>query len=98
MIRYSAEAIDQIDAFRLHYVAKSRIEAALALDRALDRAEQIIGLHPGAGLVAPRPYPSLERPGRLWVKSGRYWIAYRVDDQPIVLGVFYDAADIPGRS
>lgn len=98
MIRYSAEAIDQIDAFRLHYVAKARIEAALALDRALERAEQVIGLQPSAGLLAPRPYPSLARAGRLWVKAGRYWIAYKLDNPPVILGVFYDAADIPGRS
>jgi hypothetical protein len=36
LIRYAAEAVDQIDALRLHYIAKSRIEAAHALDRALE--------------------------------------------------------------
>ena len=97
MILYSAEAIDQIDALRLHYIAKDRVEAAMALDRALERAERTIGLQPGAGLPAPRPYPALARPGRAWTHIGRYWFGYTLDQPPLLLAVFYDAADIPGR-
>ena len=97
MIRYSAEAIDQIDALRLHFIARSRIEAVIALDRALERAEQTIVLQPGAGLPAPRPYPQLERAGRAWTHIGRYWFGYTLDTPPVLLAVFYDAADIPGR-
>ena len=97
MIRYSAEAIDQIDALRLHYIAKSRVEAAIALDRALGRAEQAIGLQPDAGLTAPRPYPQLARPGRAWMHLGRYWFSYTLDTPPVILAVFFDGADIPSR-
>jgi hypothetical protein len=46
---------------------------------------------------APRSYPEIARPGRLWIKSGRYWIAYSPNNPPVIVGVFYDTADIPGR-
>ncbi len=59
MIRYSAEAIDQIDALRLHYIAKSRIEAAAALDRALDQAEGEIGMQPGSVCVTASGAPCI---------------------------------------
>ncbi len=75
MIRYSAEAIDQLDALRIHFVTKNRVEAALALDAALERAERQIEMRPEAGLPAPRPYPEVTRSDRRWLKSGRYWIA-----------------------
>ena len=97
MIRYSARAIDQIDALRLHYIKKVRLEAAMALDRALEQAEQAIGLQPEAGLSAPRPYPDLARPGLAWFKAGRYWITYSLTTPPVILGVFYETANIPRR-
>ena len=97
MIRYTAEAIDQIDALRIHYIGKTRIEAALALDRALEQAERTITLQPEAGLPSPRPYPDLARTGRAWTKAGRYWISYSLTSPPVILAVFYEAADLPGR-
>ncbi len=33
--------------------------------------------NPALGLAAPRPYPHLALPGRLWIKAGRYWVTYR---------------------
>jgi hypothetical protein len=34
---------------------------------------------------------------RLWIKEGRYWIAYRLSPGPMIVGVFYESANIPGR-
>jgi hypothetical protein len=48
-------------------------------------------------LSAPRPYPDLARPGLAWIKAGRYWIAYRTKPRVIIVAVFYDTANIPGR-
>jgi hypothetical protein len=56
-----------------------------------------ISAHPNRGLPAPRPYPGLARPGRAWIKSGRYWIAYRTRPRLLIVAVFYETADIPGR-
>jgi hypothetical protein len=66
------------------------------MDAALAAAESSIARNPHGGLAAPRPYPQLVRPGRLWTKAGRYWIAYSPDPL-VILAVFYDSADIPGR-
>jgi hypothetical protein len=38
------------------------------------------------------------RPGRAWIKSARYWIAYNTAQPPVIVGVFFDAADIPRRA
>jgi len=58
--------------------------------------EKIVA-NPAAGLAAPRPYPQLAYPGRLWIKAGRYWIAYRMTPVPVIVAVFHETADIPGR-
>ena len=52
---------------------------------------------PSAGSSAPRPYPDLARPGQAWIKSGRYWLAYSLTDPPVIVALFHDTADIPGR-
>ncbi len=52
---------------------------------------------PGVGLAAPRPYSHLARPDRLWIKSGRYWIAYCPVHPKVISDVFYETANIPGR-
>ena len=91
----SPDARRQIDALRRHYRQKNRPEAARALAAALRSAAGLMAA--GAGLAAPRPYPDLARPGERWLKSGRYWFAYTVTSPPIILAVFYDAADIPSR-
>jgi len=38
-------------------------------------------------------------PGRggVWVKSGRYWIAYQTDPAPVIVAVYFETANIPGR-
>lgn len=95
---YSAEATAQVEALQRHYRARSRLEAARNLAAALVEAEARIEHTPGAGLPAPRPYPDLARPGQAWTKAGRYWIAYSTTQPPVILGVFYEAADIPSRA
>ncbi len=96
-VRYTVRAVRQIDALHGHYLARGRVEASVALDRALTEAERIITKVPERGLLAPRPYPGLAAPGERWVLAGAYWVAYRLGDPRVVLGVFYDRADIPGR-
>lgn len=95
---YSAEAAAQVDELRRHYQSKGRLEAVRNLAAALVQAEAQIERDPTRGLPAPRPYPSLARPGRAWTKAGRYWIAYGTSSPPVILGVFYETADIPNRA
>lgn len=44
------------------------------------------------------PYPRLASDGRRWIKVGAYWIAYSTTEPPVILGVFYETADIPSRA
>jgi hypothetical protein len=94
---YAPGAIDQIDRLREHYVNKQRYEAAEALNAALDEAESWLETKPERGLPAPRPYPRLVRPGWLWMKASRYWVAYTDTRPPMILAVFFEEADIPSR-
>ena len=94
-MRLSRTACDQLAALRRHYRRKNRLEAIQNLSEALRlAARQIIA---GEGQPAPSPYPELARPGRAWTHAGRYWILYTTTEPPVILAVFYDAADIPGR-
>jgi hypothetical protein len=81
----------------LHYENLGRIEAINALEVALEAAERRIEQNPSASLAAPRPYPHLARRGRAWVTSGRYWVAYSTAQPTVILAIFYDMANIPGR-
>jgi plasmid stabilization system protein ParE len=94
-VRFSREAIAQIEGLRRHYLAKGRPEAARNLTTALRAAMRHIVA--GQSLPAPRPYPDLARDGEAWTHAGRYWIAHTTSKPPVILGVFYDAADIPNR-
>jgi plasmid stabilization system protein ParE len=80
-----------------YYDKLQRPEAVKALIAALDTAWARIMTEPDAGLLAPRPYPEISHPGRLWIKAGRYWIAYRALPTPVVVAVFFETADIPNR-
>jgi plasmid stabilization system protein ParE len=95
---YSAEAERQIDDLRRHYLARDRIEAVRNLIAALAQAETRIEANPAAGLPAPRPYPSVARPDRAWVKVGRYWVAYSTTKPTKIVAVFHDTANIPART
>ncbi len=98
MIRLSRVAERQLAALLQHYADRGRPEAGRSLIAAVDEAAARIEHDPAAGLPSPRPYPRLARPGRAWTKAGRYWIAYSTTRPPVILAVFYDAANIPGRS
>ncbi len=97
MIDYAQEALDQIDALTRHYLRLNRPEAVTRLDSALRTAEDQIERTPWVGVPAPRPYPTLTRPGIVWILSWRYWIGYKASPEPVIVAVFYDQADIPGR-
>jgi plasmid stabilization system protein ParE len=97
VIRLSPEAEAQLDGLLQHYERLERIEAAENLLAALEQARDRIAWAPAAGLAAPRPYPQLAVRGLRWVKAGRYWVAYSTTTPPMIHGVFYEAADIPGR-
>lgn len=97
MIRLGSEAERQAAELLQHYARLARPEAGRNLVTALDQAAAQIERSPSAGLQAPRPYPFLARLGRLWIKVGRYWIAYSTTDPPVILAIFHDAANIPGR-
>ena len=95
-MKFSRAARDQLAALRRHYRRKNRLEAVQNLSEALRvAARQIIA---GKSQRAPGPYPELARPGRAWTHAGRYWILYATTEPPVILAVFYDSADIPGRA
>jgi plasmid stabilization system protein ParE len=97
LILFTPRAGRQVRELRQHYEDLGRPEASRALAAALESAWQTITKRREAGLAAPRPYPHLTRPGRAWVKAGRYWVAYNTTPPTMIVAVFYETADIPGR-
>lgn len=98
MIRLSSDAERHVAELFQHYVRRGRPEAGRSLIAVVDEVVVRIERDPDGGLPAHRPYPALARPGRAWTKAGRYWITYSTTRPPVILGVFYEAADIPGRA
>ncbi len=94
---YAEEAQEQIAALEAHFERLGRPEATRNLLEALIEAERFITQRPERGLQAPRPYPSLVREGRLWVKARRLWVWYAPMEPPVIYSVFFDSADIPRR-
>ena len=97
MIRLSGKAERQFADLLRHFAKRQRPEARQALVRALQNARASIEAMPSAGFSAPRPYRDLAQPGQAWIKSGRYWLAYSLTDPPVIVALFHDTADIPGR-
>ena len=97
MIRLSPDAAGNHDALLAHYEERGRPEATAGLLAAIERASARIERTAGAGLPALRPYPSLASDGRRWIKEGVCWIACGTTAPPVILGVFYETADIPRR-
>jgi plasmid stabilization system protein ParE len=97
VIELSPQATAQIAQLEDHYDQIGRPEAIRNLANALAEASDRIERDPAAGLPAPRPYPQLARPGRIWMKAGRYWIAYRRSPRLAIVAVFYETANIPKR-
>lgn len=98
MIALSRQARRDVAALAQDYIRKNRPEAIRGLLAAIDQAAERIEGNPAGGLAAPRPYPAAARPGRAWTKAGRYWFAYSLGTPPVIIAVFYDTSDIPGRS
>ena len=94
MIAFTPEARRQVRTLRQYYDEHERPGRALA--SALESAWEKIVANPAIGLAAPRPYPELAHPDRAWLKQGRYWIGYSTAP-PVIVGVFYETADIPQR-
>jgi plasmid stabilization system protein ParE len=97
VIRLGRNAERQLAALLWHFARRERPEAGRNLIAAIDNAVTRIERDPTAGLPAPRPYPSLARFGWRWILVGRYWVAYSLDDPPMIMAVFDATADIPGR-
>ncbi|MEJ0045150.1 MAG: hypothetical protein WDN04_02670 [Rhodospirillales bacterium] len=97
MIRLGRAAERHVTQLLRHYARLGRPEAGDNLLAALDLAGARIEQNPGGGFVAPRPYPALARPGIAWVKTGSYWFAYGTTPPLMIVGIFYEKADIPGR-
>ena len=97
LIALTPEARRHVRALYAYYEEHDRPEAARALRNALTAAWEKITTSPAAGLPAPRPYKQLAQPGRLWLKSGRYWIAYPTQPAAAIVAVFFETANIPGR-
>ena len=96
MIALTPEASAQLDEFEHYYVERQRPQALRNLGHSLAEASLIILNVPQRGLPAPRPYPELANLELLWLKRGRYWIAYDPTG-PIIAGIFFDTGDIPNR-
>jgi hypothetical protein len=97
VIQLSPRARLHVARLERHYDSLDRDAAVLNLAAALTEASEKIERDPEAGLPAPRPYPQLAKPGRRWVHVRRYWIAYSTTSPPMILAVYYDAANIPKR-
>jgi plasmid stabilization system protein ParE len=97
LIALTAEARQHVRALRAYYEERDRPEAARALRNALTAAWEKITTSPTAALPAPRPYPELARSEWAWLKSGRYWIAYRTQPTTAIVAVFFETANIPRR-
>lgn len=96
MIALTPEANAQVEAFERSYIERGRPKAVRNLGHALAEASLIILNVPERGLSAPRPYPELSTLALLWLKHGRYWIAYDPVG-PIIAGIFVESDDIPNR-
>jgi hypothetical protein len=97
VISLTSEAIAQLNEFERYYIEKERPQALRNLGHALAEASLIILNAPERGLPAPRPYPDLAALALLWLKRGRYWIAYD-PTKLVIAGVFFDTGDISSRA
>jgi plasmid stabilization system protein ParE len=98
VIRLSRAARAQISELAKYYNEQDRPEAVRNLRVIIARAAERIETQRGRFFPAPRPYPSLTRPGWLWLKEGPYWIAYAAGPGGATIQViFHEAADIPSR-
>jgi len=97
VISLTPEASAQLDEFERYYIEQQRPQALRNIGHALAEASLVILNAPQRGLAALRPYPELATLELLWLKRGRYWVAYDPVG-PIIAGIFFDTDDIPTRA
>jgi plasmid stabilization system protein ParE len=98
VIRLTSRARTQIASLTAHYVERERDDAISNLQSAITTASERILAQRGPFFPAPRPYPSIARPGWRWLKTGAYWIAFGETGSAYVLhAIFHESANIPGR-
>jgi plasmid stabilization system protein ParE len=97
LISLTPKATRQVAELTAHYTRKQRPEALRNMRAALVAVREMIERHPNDGHPFPSVYDDLVAPGRSWVQSGRYWVAYSPKDPPVIVGFFYETADIPTR-
>jgi plasmid stabilization system protein ParE len=98
MARLSPRADRQAEALFDHFVAKNRIEAALRLREAIERALAIADQVHLATRAYPSAYRSLRALGLRWFKVHRYWFAFVENgSERIITYIVYDQANIPSR-
>ena len=94
-MKFTTEARAQVAALRRHYQAKGRPEAARNLTRTLRQAA--LDIAAGKVVPTPVPYPDLVQTDRAWTHVGRHWFRHTTATPTLIIGVFYDEANIPGR-
>jgi plasmid stabilization system protein ParE len=98
VIPLSRTAAKQLHELTRYYADRDRDDAIENLIQSVERASERYQASRGLFYSAPRPYPSLVRPGWKWTKEGRYWIAFRQGKRgPVISAIFHEAADIPRR-
>ena len=98
MIPLSPAAERQLDELTRYYAERGRDAAIDHLVDSIERASARYLAGRGMFYDAPRPYPTLLRPGWRWTKEDRYWIAFSPAKKgSVIRAIFYEAANIPGR-
>jgi hypothetical protein len=98
VIRVIARARAQIAILTAYYVDRDRDDAIKNLKRAVITACNRILVQIGPFYPAPRPYPSIARPGWLWLKTGSCWVVLGETGTGYVIhALFHESANIPDR-
>jgi plasmid stabilization system protein ParE len=97
LITLSRRAETQVNTLIEHCERLDRLNAARNLLAAIEAARDTIVKSSEAGLPAPRPYAQLRKSGRLWVHVRSYWICYMQAAPTVIVEIFHESADIPGR-
>jgi plasmid stabilization system protein ParE len=102
LVLITASADARYNALIDHYLDLERVEAAERLEGAFNAAVARIEADPllepalRRALPHPRPYPSMERHGFLWIHEHIYWFGYatRGPDR-IITNVMWDRSQMP---
>jgi plasmid stabilization system protein ParE len=99
VIPLSAAAEGDLDDLTTYYAERGRDRA---IERLIGSVEAVCARYlakRGSFLDAPRPYPALADLGFRRTKEDAYWFAFQETAKgPILVGIYHEAADIPGRA